>query len=286
MTITAKIIADSCSPSGIRLTTLELKYPRFIHSELMTHRMFSRNASSSRAIPLKLTLEQVRDNPARPVHWGKSQKGMQADHEVENPDLAEDHWISASKMAVRYAESLHCQGLHKQVANRLLEPFLHIKVLVTATEWSNFFELRNHPDAQPEIQQLAQYMQRAMEASTPVDLEPGQWHMPYVLKHDPTEYDASYARKASAGRCARVSYANHDGSPAVDSADYRLAQRLLRAKHMSPFEHQATPLPYHRWLGDARWEKGITHVDRDRNLWSANFRGWIQHRQLLEHSDD
>ena len=77
-----KVIADSISESGKRITTFQLKYPRFIHSEVMTHRVFSRNASSSRAIPVKKMIEQVRNNPAMPIHWGANQSGMQAKNEL------------------------------------------------------------------------------------------------------------------------------------------------------------------------------------------------------------
>ena len=156
--ITAKIIADSISViTGIRLTTMELSYHRYIHSEFMTHRMFSRNASSSRAIPIKKLLEQVKNDPMMPIHWGSNKPGMQAGEELKGEDLhvAQREWINAANNAVDTASHLQELGLHKQIANRLLEPFLAIKVVVTATEWENFFKLRIHKDAQPEIQELA-----------------------------------------------------------------------------------------------------------------------------------
>lgn len=157
MTISAKIVADSISPAGGRLVTMELCYPRFIHSEFLTHRMFSRNASSSRAIPVEKMLQQVQENPAMPVHWGKNQPGMQAREEIF-PNTGKDLWKIYAKQTAKNAEELNLIGYHKQVVNRLLEPFQYIKVIVTATEWDNFFKLRLHEDAQPEMYELARCM--------------------------------------------------------------------------------------------------------------------------------
>ena len=154
MTITAKIIADSISPAGARLTTLQLRYPRFIHAEFMTHRMFSRNASSSRAIPVERLIQDVLDDPAMPVFWGKNQPGMQAreDHHalvggegVSGYDHFDDSitreaaWLISRGIAIQHAREFAKAGYHKQIVNRLLEPFSHINVVVTATEWENFF---------------------------------------------------------------------------------------------------------------------------------------------------
>lgn len=276
--ITAKIIADSISPSGVRLTTLQLRYPRFIHSEFMTHRQFSRNASSSRAIPVSKMIEQVRTEPAEPIHWGRNQPGMQADEETHHIGIAQNCWKLAANDAAHYAEILAENArVHKQVANRILEPFTFISVVVTATEWDNFFALRLHPDAQPEIQELARCMKAAMDASEPKFCDPGDWHLPYIT--GPYPDDVEQAKLISAARCARVSYLNHDQSEPDTTKDLALAERLAESGHWSPFEHQAAPLSYHRWLGGS-WETGVTHVDRDRNLWSGNLRGWVQHRCL------
>ena len=163
--IEAKIIADSINSLGHRITTMQLKYPRFIHSEFLTHRVFSRNASSSRAIPVAKMIDQVWNDPAMPVHWGQNKSGMQAEQEIQHVMHAKDLWFQASKSAAELAQRMNEIGLHKQVVNRILEPFQWIHVVVTATEWDNFFELRNHPAAQPEIQELAQQMQAAMEQS-------------------------------------------------------------------------------------------------------------------------
>ncbi|HET8687071.1 MAG TPA: FAD-dependent thymidylate synthase, partial [Methanosarcina sp.] len=177
----AKIIADSIC-DGKRITTFELEYPRFVHAEFMTHRLFSRNAASSRAIPVSRMLELVTERPATFVHWGKNQAGMQANEEMDEVTRAgaKEHWRRAALQASHIAESLSILGAHKQIVNRLLEPFQMMKVVCTATEWDNFLYLRNHKDAQPEIHELASVMWEAMKKSTPEELFPGEWHTPYV----------------------------------------------------------------------------------------------------------
>lgn len=289
METSAKVIADSISTSGVRITTMELCYQRFIHSEFMTHRMFSRNASSSRAIPVKRMIKQVAENPAMPIHWGKNQAGMQAREELPEIeiDVVKSDWNYASKRMTEIATLMSEMDLHKQIVNRILEPFQWIKVIVTATEWDNFFELRLHPDAQPEMMVLAEHMKKAMEESIPVELHPGEWHLPYVdlADFDDSGYPITEAIKCSVARCARVSYLNHDNSTPNIEKDIVLADMLLKAGHMSPFEHQATPIPDVVYKDetdfDLNYIEGITHIDRNRNYWSGNFRNWIQYRQTI-----
>jgi thymidylate synthase ThyX len=274
--IEAKIIEDSISPDGIRLTTMQLMFPRFILPEFNTHRVFSRNASSSRAIPVAKMIEQVRTNPAMPVHWGKNQPGMQANEQLTGPDLAgaQDLWDLAAQQAANIAETMNRIGLHKQVANRILEPFQHIHVVVTATDWDNFFALRCHPDAQPEIRELADRMAEAIGVSQPMIRGYGQWHLPYVSQDerddisDPLGSTATLLR-ISAARCARVSYLTHDGKTPDIEKDLELFQRLVGSEpiHASPTEHQATPLG------------GISL----RGNLCGNFDRWIQHRKIIEH---
>ena len=279
--ITAKIIADSISTKGVRITTMELNYPRFIHSEFMTHRQFSRNASSSRAIPVEKQIHQVFNTPATPIHWGKNQPGMQARKEIDFPTLAQDIWKYASELAVDRAYELKDLDIHKQIVNRLLEPFQYIKVIVTATEYDNFFKLRCHEDAQPEMYELARCMKEAMDSSTPDVLELGEWHLPYIVTEDCYKTTTDNFVKLSVARCARVSYLNHDNeNPDIDK-DIALADRLLEAGHMSPFEHQATPMDFAKDTYELTWEKGVTNVDREGYFWSGNFRGFLQYRQLL-----
>ena len=286
MTTSAKIIADSISDSQIRITTIELNYPRFIHSEVMTHRMFSRNASSSRAIPIEKMIKQVIENHVLPIHWGRNQPGMQSREEIEFPTLAAEVWHWASDNAVTRAYELKDLEVHKQIVNRLLEPFQWIKVIVTATEWDNFFNLRLAREAQPEIQELARCMKEAMDESTPKLLNTGYWHLPYILDDEWVAFNVGdlsieTLQKASSARCARISYLNHDNTNTDIEKDIILADKLLEAGHMSPFEHQATPMDFAKDTYELTWEKGVTHRDRKDNLWSANFRGWIQYRQVI-----
>ena len=284
MTIEAKIIADSISPEGKRLTTMQLRYPRFIHAEFMTHRMFSRNASSSRAIPVKRMIEDLRRDPAMPIHWGSNKPGMQAGEQLD-PDsvgTCQSIWLDARDDAIRKAEWLMKNGLHKQIANRILEPWAHINVVVTATEWSNFFALRRHEDAQPEIKALADAMWDAMQESEPSLLHPDDWHMPYVTFED---WNASaylntindrqeLLRKVSAARCARVSYLTHDGRQTSFEEDLQLYNRLVGSQplHASPAEHQATP--------DTVGQKDVW-TEFDNPELHGNFDGWIQYRKTL-----
>lgn len=283
MTITAKIIADSISPQGIRLTTMQLRYPRFIHAEFMTHRVFSRNASSSRAVPVKKLIEDVRRDPAHPIHWGMNQPGMQSREELKASERVQTEraWVAAMNEAITCAELMVEAGAHKQIVNRLLEPFSHINVVVTATEWANFYALRRHEDAQPEIKALADAMWDAQQTSKPNLLQPGVWHLPYVTEqewHDTIRsvFAVDDLKKVSVARCARVSYTTHDGKPTTIEEDLALYDRLVGSQplHASPAEHQATP------------DQEGYDIAFERKYWCCperhgNFRGWIQYRKTL-----
>lgn len=291
----AKVICDSISKEGVRLTTMELSYPRFIHSQFMTHRMFSRSSSSSRAIPVQKMIDQVRENPAMPIHWGENQSGMQAGEEIKQIEGVGGirHWWR--EVANNITDEVHemnvCLGLHKQVLNRLLEPFQWIKVIVTATEFDNFFNLRLGHATQPEMQHIAKLMKDAMDGSIPSEIsikEPISWHLPYIgikdiAKHEIGLLSKEDLRNISAARCARVSYLNHDNTEPDIEKDLKLAMLLLSEWHMSPFEHQAMPMKTDIFdTTPEYWEFGVTHMDGDRNLWSNNFKGWVQYRALLE----
>lgn len=266
MACTVKVVADSIATHGSRLTSLQLRYWRAIHAEFMTHRVFTRNASSSRAIPVKKVLSQVWNDPAGPVHWGANQAGMQAKAELTGwrNKAARFLWRTAGKVACVFAWAFIKIGLHKQAANRILEPWQYINVLVTATEWENFFELRCHPDAQPEIQELAETIREAMRVSTPKFLEPGQWHMPYITDAEWEANSDATLVKVSTARNARTSYLTHDGKPSLLSDDIALHDKLVVAEplHASPAEHPATPMKT--------------------NEFCRNFRGWRQYRDYLE----
>ncbi len=295
MSITAKIIADSANPNGVRITTMEIEYPRFIHAEFMTHRMFSRNSASSRAIPVSKTIEQVKVNPAMPVHWGKNQAGMQAHEELQGVAkiAVKDSWIEAAKEAASRASIMSQAGLHKQVTNRLLEPFQTIKVVVTATEWNNFWWLRDHADAQPEIQKLARVMKGAYDYSKPQQLQYDMWHLPYVFtRTDSTEtqqyyfadeteqeeYTLEEAIQISCSSCAQVSYRKLDTSLEKAKDIYK---KLVESEpvHASAFEHVAMCADEMGY--PSHTSNGWTHEDFEGNLWSGNFREWVQYRQII-----
>lgn len=271
MTIEARIITDSIGPNGVRITTFVLKYPRFIHSEFMTHRDFSRNASSSRAIPFEKQLQMIKDDMAFPIAFRKNQKGMQAGAFLTDEEevKAVAAWANAGFKAIEYAQELAALNVHKQYINRLLEPYAHISVVVTATRFSNFFALRHHPDAQPEIAELAKLMWEEYRQSWPEQLKSGHWHLPFVTVPpfaNMDHFDWTPLIKQSVARCARVSYLTHEGKEPDEASDFALYDRLLGSQpiHASPAEHQARASA---WTG----------------IHSGNFNGWVQYRKTLEH---
>ncbi len=299
--ITARILADSVSPDGVRMTTFEIEYPRFILAELNTHRMLSKNSASSRAIPVKTMHEHMGQTPAQPVHWGKNQPGMQANVELVDNDLADAKfmWQRAQQDAMHWASQMAERvGLHKQVANRITEPWMIMKTVISGTEWANFWWLRAHADAQPEIHELAVKMFAAYNASNPQALQPGEWHVPYVrtdrsiidnslcyYDNNGDDLDAEEARVISASCCAQVSYRKNDDS--YEKA-HKIFRQLIESQpcHASPVEHQATPMEswaYETAQDDPQHLRnyGYTHMTMDGELWSGNLRGWIQHRKLI-----
>ena len=315
--IRAYVIEDSIAGNGKRLTTFELTYPRWIHAEGRTHRQLSldeeeesatpsimadknlsRNASSSRAIPVSTMIREVMERPAIPMFWGANQKGMQAGAEcdaVVNVSPLSDKggeylmsrekaWLAGRNAMVHLAKAYADAGYHKQIVNRLLEPWSHIKVVVTATEWENFYALRDHDAAEPHIRLLAQRMKAAMFASIPKKLGPGEWHLPYVTaeerevmrgtqffgvaRMDPSSGGIPLPIKLSVARCARTSYRTHEGLTPRPAEDVELYNRLAghRPPHASPTEHQATP--YYTSMQ----EPAVT----------GNFHGWRQFRKIIE----
>jgi thymidylate synthase ThyX len=267
-----KIIADSIAEDGARITTFILKYPRFIHAELLTHRQFSRNASSSRAIPAKKIRERISNDMATPIHWGANKKGMQADSEVSafKQKIAKIIWRVAGKTALFLSYLMDKLGVHKQVTNRITEPFQHITVVLTSTSFSNFFALRYHHMAQPELQELAKGMFLAYSLNNPHRINKGGWHLPFVTQHEQYMWghqDQETLIKMSVARCARVSYNNVDGVRPSVQEDLILYDRLVGShpKHLSSAEHQATPC--------------------GKDFYSGNFKGWDQYRKMLENEN-
>ena len=249
MTITptvpsARVVADSIEPFGkYRLTTLEVVMPRIVLAEFNTHRKFSRSSASSRAIPISNQIRKVLDDPFMPLEWGSNQPGMQAGDQIDDDAQrrARLSWLHARNKAVEAAQSLDKIGVHKQIVNRLLEPFMWHTVIVSSTEWDNFFSQRCSPLAQPEIRLTAEAMLDALDNSTPAMLTHGEWHVPYI-QDDELYLPWEDKVMLSTARCARVSYLNHDGVRDLD-ADIALYKRLVTADppHASPLEHVARP---------------------------------------------
>jgi hypothetical protein len=254
MGIYAKAILDSISPEGDRLTTLEINFPRFILSEVNTHRKLSRNSRSSRAVPLKTTIEEILNDPAMPVWWGKQQPGMQAEEELDeaSKQRAIELWLRARNFNAAIAKRLQLLGLHKQTANRILEPWMWHRVICTSTEWENLFHQRCHKDAQPEFRVTAEAMRDVIYNSTPVLLNYGEWHTPYIKPEEYVILPLESRKRISAARSARVSYLTHDNVRDLDK-DIELFNKLMGGDvmHHSPTEHVATPArPEEKVLGN------------------------------------
>jgi thymidylate synthase ThyX len=268
MEINVNVVLDSIAPSQARLTTLEVTMPRFLLAQFNTHRSFSRNAASSRAIPTTKMLERIQQHPFVPQEWGTNQRGMQAGPSLDDAGAEEARkaWLACRDDTIRSVQRLHELGVHKQLANRLLEPFMWVTVIVSATEWANFFNLRLHEDAQPELQTVARLMAAALDESTPRPVPEGAWHLPYIQESERAELPLEVQQQCSVARCARVSYLTHDGKRDIQK-DQELYERLLGGSgfgHWSPFEHVATPRP------------GAQPDPRE-----GNFRGWVQYRKTF-----
>ena len=255
----AKVLADSVSRDGNRLTTLEVTFPRMLLPEFNTHRMFSRNFRSSRAVPTSKLIKEVRDSPYVPERFGRNEKGMQSRNDLGSLEDAQARavWLEASESACKLAEQLAAIGVHKQWVNRLLEPYMHVHGVVSSTEWANFFDQRDHPDAQPEIRKLAQVMKEAIYSSVP---EHTNWHLPYLTAEEKAQLEKPTAMAVFAARCARVSYTPFNSSTASMEEDLRLYNDLVQANppHLSPLEHPSMGAGMHK----------------------SNYTGWDQFRHM------
>ena len=304
--IKATTLLDSISSSGVGITTLVVEYPRIILAEVNTHRMLSRNSASSRAIPFDKMVTQL---TARPVRFGEANPGMQDKGEEHNQPVfyedadeyfsPEEYWEIAKNITQKLAHGYHRAGYHKQITNRLVDTFQMVKTVISGTEWENFFWLRNHASADPTFAELARVMQQAMQESIPQTLLPSEWHLPYVTSRrngngkleywldSETQLCEDDALKVSAARCAAVSYRNTDyGLEKCRQVHDKLVGD--DRKHGSAMEHQAKAMTGLNAGGDITlvtnpktWEPGITHMDSEFNLWSGNFKGWIQYRKLI-----
>lgn len=294
--ISAKVIQDSKHrDTGTRLTTFEVVVNRYVLSEVNTHKMVSKNSASSRAVPIKSNIEYILNDTAYPISWGKNQAGMVADEDVsdEIATKAKEIWTNARDSAIKYAQELSDLGIHKQLANRLIENFSYQKIVMSGTEWDNFFWLRLHKDAQPEIRELARVMLEAYNESIPEVLDIGEWHVPYVTRIRGSDgilryYDINSdeliiedAIQISASCCAQTSYRKSDET--LDKATIVFDRLNLSReeddvrKHSSPVEHIGTPIDY----TNNSLESPITHMDSNGQAWSANFKDFIQYRHMI-----
>lgn len=242
----ARVLLDSINLNGQRVITLEVFLHRFVLAEFNTHRVFSRNSASSRAIPISKVIDQVKSNPAFPLEWGKNCPGMSSKSSLDNEQIkeAEKIWIESIDLMIKQAEKLNQLGVHKQIVNRLLEPFKWHQLIVTSTEWDNFFKQRIHPEAQPEIRAAAEAMKQAIDQSKPQILLADQWHLPLILFDEQEEANLplTIQKEVSVARCARVSYLTHHNTRSIDE-DIKLYDKLYQANppHLSPFEHVCRP---------------------------------------------
>lgn len=308
----ARVLADSICPEGIRLTTLLVRLPRIVLAELNTHRMLSRNCASSRAIPVEKRIAALDEDCFIPAAFAANQKGMVAGEQLdaEDQDEAKADWEDAMRHMSRSARLLASRGVHKQWANRLIEPFSYVEDVITATEWSNFFALRISPHAQPEIREAAEAMKAAMDASTPWLIDPNamrmqnRWHLPLVDERDFRDVEVSHQYNQATGiplivglsvaRCARVSYLTHEGKRDI-AADLRLYRQLTDNGHLSPAEHCATPFATNEWRQIRNLQDSIKIRVGDQTLakrfstsleFNGNFRGWTQYRKFLPFEAD
>ena len=277
--ISAKVIADTVWDNK-RITSLQLHLPKFILAQLNTHRILSKSSASSRAIPTDKIIKMLDEDYFSPIYWGKNKAGMEANEalSLKEEQQAKLIWRKAFENAVKSVKELQLLGVHKQTINRLLEPFMWVDTICTATEWDNFFNLRISEHAQPEMRALAEAMKEAMDNSKPVKR---YYHLPYIregeIKNRPVWGDFL----TSAARCARVSYLKHDQTKPSREDDLALAKKLLSQSHWSCFEHAAVSLEH--MLNDENPSFGeVDEDDVKRHTLIRNFKGWVQLRAMLD----
>lgn len=300
-----EVILASIGPDNAPIYTIRMRYPRPIHGEIMTHRVFGRNARSSRAVPVLTMLNEVRRIPYVPWHWGQNQKGMQADEECDElvavPNQGDgwsnmdrvSAWLNARDFAADTAQGFMEAGYHKQNPNRLLEPFSWIDTLITATQWDNFLWLRDHHMAEPHLQDLARLVKHAMMSAPMNALELDEWHLPYITDDDWVAADSfphgmttdEFLLNISAARCARISYKPFDGDSSYEKelARYNMLVTMDRV-HASPLEHQAKPDIQHIRLTSTLIDGRV--IGEQEKVWDqpelhGNLTGYIQARKLV-----
>jgi hypothetical protein len=243
--------------------------------------MFSRNTRSSRACPTNKLIKEVLDSPAKPIFWGANKQGMQPGKECTNKVNRvglkiprEEAWDLIAKSVAKWAESFYEAGYHKEIVNRLIEPFLMTHTIISFTEISNFLKLRLHEHAQADIRLLANLINKEINKTKPISLLPGQWHLPYITETEKNDFSLSELKLISTARIARVSYTPYEGKIDIDK-DIQLGRKLIRDKHMSPTESIATPI-------DLKKPKLKYVYNKFGNYWGGNFKSFMQYRQEIE----
>jgi pimeloyl-ACP methyl ester carboxylesterase len=236
-------------------------FPRGKLAEFNTHRMLSRNSESARAMPPEMTIERVLADPYIP-EFGSRVKGMGVGDPLPDMDAfaAGNAWLDARDAAVGVARKLLSMNVAKEQVNEVLTPFMWHTVIVTATEWDNFFALRAHKDAAPSLRKAVVLMKQAIAESSPRVLTFGQWHLPLVEQKESPTHSSQFAG-VSAGRCARSSYSTHHNPESAQDSFARWI-KLAQSGHWSPGEHPAEC------------------VRGDMGLDLGNFRGWRQLRKF------
>lgn len=268
-TITATVVADSVNDMGNRLTTFNLVFPRQILPEVLTHRVASRNTASSRAIPVRMSIESVVKSPFIPIKWGMNKAGMQATEELPPylvPQAIIDH-LQGRDWAVETAKRMNDLGLHKQIVNRYLEPWAWCQMVFTTTSFDHMIALRDSAMAEPHFQYLAQQMVSARSRSVPKRLECGEWHLPFITPEDATQLNMDDLKRVSTARCAAVSYVRQNERSGYEK-EFSLCDRLIAGGHWSPLEHLATPMSDGDYYFNPKQE--------------GNFSGWKQYRKLFK----
>ena len=261
-----KILKDSINICGDRLTTMEVTFPRIVLSEFNTHRVFSRNSASSRAIPIEKIIKRIVDDPFVPEYWGKNQSGMSAFSVIEEVDEAKKLWIETRDLMIGQVRKFLALGVHKQLVNRLLEPWCFQTCIVSSTTWDNFFNLRCDKNAQPEIRTIAEMMRDEYNSNVPELLVDGEWHLPLMddIEELRNNFNEEELRKICVGRLCRVSYLTHNGVRDPNE-DIKLCNNLMNNGHMSPFEHCAVslgePIQHGNFVGFKQYRKYICNED-------------------------
>jgi len=284
-----KIILDSVTPAGARLTTFQLTLPRIVLAEFNTHKMVSKNSASSRAIPVPKKIARIEADPFIPRSFVKNRGGMQAteDLDAEVGEKARAIWVAAKDAAINFARGLAGIEVHKMLANRIIEAYDWHTIVATATEWSNYFALRDHVMAQPEIRDSAHAARELYERNEPTLVPAGEWHLPYVTGYDVGAFAFAWKEEdlvaMSAGRCAAVSYLDQENQLDPVGDVKRAWERLIPAGHMSPTEHPAMSLTRSQWQALARAQ---ANEWIERRIPVGNFWGWRQWRKTIENEHD